>query len=68
MESNCKAVISKTSFPLDGCLNYDVQLWYEWHAGAGDYVYAGYGKYFRDPASAKEYAAEHSTVPVEYQH
>ena len=66
MKKNCKAIIKKLSFPLDNNLFYNVQLWYEWHAGKSDYVYAGNGKYFSDIETAEQYAKERSTVPVEY--
>lgn len=65
MERKCKAIIKKTSFPLDNCLNYDVQLWYEWHAGKNDFVYAGYGRYFADKKSAMKYAAENATIIID---
>ena len=68
MERNCKAIIKKLSFPLDGCLNYDVQLWYECpFIAPGTYVHAGYGKYCRGLDAARLYAEEHATVPIEYQ-
>jgi len=61
MERKCKAVIRKMSFPLDGKLNYDVQLWYSWH---DTFVYAGYGKYFETKEQAEKYAIEHSDTSV----
>lgn len=60
---NCKAVIHKLYFPLDGCLNYDVQLWYEYRKGC--YAYAGNGKYFRTAEEAEAYALKKSTVSIE---
>lgn len=61
MERKCKAIIHKMSFPLDGCLNYDVSLWYEWK---GIFVYAGYGKYFKTEEEAICYAIENSTEEI----
>ena len=29
MDRKCKAIIRKLSFPIDGCMNYNVQLWYD---------------------------------------
>lgn len=46
---------------LDGCLNYDVSLWYEWK---DIFVYAGYGKYFKTEEEAICYAIENSTEEI----
>ena len=62
MERKCKAIIKKTSFPLDGCLNYDVQLWYKFY---NTFVYAGYGKYFKDKKSAINYATENADIIID---
>lgn len=59
---NCKAIIHKTYFPIDG-YNYDVQLWYEYIKGC--YAYAGNGKYFRTAEEAEAYALKKSTVSIE---
>lgn len=67
MSRKCIAVICKLSFPLDGVLNYDVQLWYEFTdstTGKTGFVYAGYGKYFKDIEQAKQYAIENSTEDI----
>jgi len=61
MERKCKAIIHKLSFPLDGCLHYDVSLWYSWK---NTFVYAGYGKYFKTAAEAEKYAAEHADAGI----
>jgi len=61
MERKCKAIIHKLSFPLDGCLNYDVSLWYEWK---NTFVYAGYGRYFRTAEEAEQYAAENADAGI----
>ena len=61
MERKCKATIHKLYFSLDGCLNYDVSLWYSWH---DTYVYAGNGKYFRTAEEAEQYAKENSTEEI----
>ena len=61
MERKCKAIIHKTSFPLDNCLNYDVQLWYEWK---NTYVYAGYGRYFQTAEDAEHYASENANAGI----
>jgi hypothetical protein len=60
---NCKAIINKLAFPIDGCLNYNVQLWYEFE---NTYVYAGYGRYTQTLEQAEEFAKEYATVPIEY--
>ena len=61
MERKCKAIIHKLSYPMDGCLNYDVSLWYEWR---NTYVYAGYGKYFCAAEDAEQYAKENATEEI----
>ena len=61
MERKCKAIIHKLSFPLDGCLNYDVSLWYSWH---DTFVYAGYGKYFKTAEEAEQYAEENADAGI----
>jgi hypothetical protein len=61
MERNCKAIIKKLSFPLDGCLNYDVSLWYKWN---NTYVYAGYGRFFQTVEEAEQYAAENANAGI----
>ena len=58
MERKCKAIIHKLSFPLDGCLNYDVSLLYKF---GNAYVYAGYGKFFKTAEEAEQYAAENAS-------
>ena len=63
---NCKAIIHKLYFPVDGNLHYNVQLWRELTDGKSDYSYAGYGKYFKTIQEAEQYAKDHSTVPAEY--
>lgn len=62
MDRKCKAVICKLFFPLDGCLNYNVQLWYDFE---NTFVYAGNGKYFSTLEQAEQYAAQHATAGIE---
>lgn len=62
MDRKCKVIIRKLSFPLDGCLNYDVQLWYDFK---DTFVYAGNGKYFKTPEESERFAAEHATAGIE---
>lgn len=64
---NCKAVLRKLYFPIDG-YNYNVQLWNECIIdGKRTFVYAGNGNYFKTLEDAKEYALIFSTVPIEYE-
>ena len=62
MSRKCKAIIKKLLFPLDGCLNYNVQLWYDFE---DSFVYAGYGKYFESLEDAEKYAKQHATAGIE---
>lgn len=62
MDRKCKAIIRKLSFPLDGCLNYNVQLWYDFE---DSFIYAGNGKYFKTLEESEQYAAEHATAGIE---
>ena len=67
MVRKCKAIIRKMAFPLDGELNYNVELWYEFTdstTGETGFVYAGYGKYFKNIYQAKQYAIENSTEDI----
>lgn len=62
MERRCKAVICKLRFPIDGCLNYNVQLWYDFEK---TFVYAGNGSFFHTLEEAEEYAEKHANAGVE---
>lgn len=62
MNRKCKAIIKKLSFPLDGCLNYNVQLWYGYN---NSFVYAGNGKFFETLEDAEQYAKQHDKNYVE---
>lgn len=62
MDRKCKAIIFKLYFPLDGCLCYNVQLWYSFE---NTFVYAGNGKYFKTLGEAEQYASQHATAVVE---
>lgn len=58
MDIKRKYKIEKTSFPLDGVYNYNVQVWLSIDNGKS-YCYTGIGKFFKTKKEAKNYCFEY---------